>query len=286
MQEKPYKMTVKIITDSLGDIPAEYLKKYDITVIPICVLFGTESYRDGVDMTTAQFYERLVSSKVHPTTAVPALGAFIEAYEKVAKEADEILVLTISHKLSGTFETASRATEMIKAKKRIKVIDSLHVIMAEGMLALQAAKAAQAGAKLDEIADQAQKNISRCEERMAFDTLEYLKRGGRIGTARAFLGSILKVNPVLGLHDGEVHPISRERSRTKALESLYNFALSYKNVDSIAVEDATTPDEADALAQRLKLKFPNKPIYRSKVSAVLGVHMGPNVISVSVLGDK
>ncbi len=101
-------MTVKIITDSLGDIPAELVKKLDITVIPIHVLFGMESFQDGVDMTTEQFYARLVTSKTLPTTAVPALGTFIDAYDKVAKEADEIIVLTVSHKLSGTFETASR----------------------------------------------------------------------------------------------------------------------------------------------------------------------------------
>ena len=121
---------------------------------------------------------------------------------------------------------------------------------------------------------------------MAFDTLEYLKRGGRIGAAQAFLGSILKLNPVLCLKDGEVFPLSRERSRSKAIESLYNFVLSYSNIEAIAVEDATTPDEADALAKRLKAKFPDKPIYRSKVGAVIGAHVGPSVIAVSVLGDK
>ncbi len=152
-------MAVKIITDSLGDIPQDMVKKLGITVIPICVLFGSESFHDGVDMTTEQFYNRLVSSKTLPTTAVPALGTFIEAYEKVSKEADDILVLTISHKLSGTFETASRAVDMVKCKCRIKVIDTLHVIMTEGMLAIQAAKAAQAGASLEEIVAQVEKNI-------------------------------------------------------------------------------------------------------------------------------
>jgi DegV family protein with EDD domain len=279
-------MTVKIITDSMADLPGELIKKLDITVVPVNVLFGTESFRDGVDMTVEQFYTRLVSSKTLPTTAVPSLGVFIETYEKVAQEADEILVLTISHKLSGTFETASRAVEMVKTKRRIEVMDTLHVIMAEGLVAVQAAKAAQAGAGMDEIVKQVQNNIPRVEERMAFDSLEYLKRGGRIGSAQAFLGSILKVNPVLRLKDGEVYPISRERSRAKAIESLYNSVMDYTNVEAIAVEDATTPDEADKLAQRLKFKLPNKPIYRSKVGAVMGTHVGPSVIAVSVLGDK
>jgi DegV family protein with EDD domain len=279
-------MSVKIITDSMADLPKELMKKLNITVIPVNVLFGTESFRDGVDMTTEQFYAKLVSSKTLPTTAVPALGVFMEIYEKAAKEADEILVLTISHKLSGTFETACRAAEMVEARCRIKVIDTMHVIMGEGLIAVQAGKAAQAGAKLDEIVKQAQNNIRRIEERMAFDTLEYLKRGGRIGSAQAFLGSILKLNPVLRLKDGEVYPICRERSRAKAIETLYNSVLDYTNIEAIAVEDATTPDEADKLAQRIKLKFPDAPLYRSKVGAVMGAHVGPSIIAVSVLGDK
>jgi DegV family protein with EDD domain len=121
---------------------------------------------------------------------------------------------------------------------------------------------------------------------MSFDTLEYLKRGGRIGAGQAFLGSLLKINPVLGLKDGEVFPLSRERSRAKSIEALYNWALSYKNVDCISVEDATTPGEADQLAERLKQKFPGIPFYRSKVGAVIGAHVGPSVIAVSIIGDK
>jgi DegV family protein with EDD domain len=279
-------MTVKIITDSLGDLPESVVKELDIAVIPIQVLFGMETFRDGVDMTNEQFYARLVTSKNLPTTAVPSLGTFVDVYEKAALKADEILVLTFSHKLSGTFETASHAVEMVKSKVRIKVIDTMHIIMAEGLVVIQAARAAKAGVGLDEIAREAQRNCGRVEERMVFDTLEYLKRGGRIGGAQAFLGSILKLNPVLGIKDGEVYPIARERSRAKALDALYNFALGYSNIEALAVEDATTPAEADALAERLKQKFPGIPLYRSKVGCVLGAHVGPSVIAVSILGDK
>jgi DegV family protein with EDD domain len=279
-------MTVKIITDSLGDVPEAIARELDISVIPINVLFGTQTYRDGVDLTTEQFYQKLVSSKNLPTTAVPALGVFAEVYNKAAEKHDEMVVLTLSHKLSGTFETATHATELISRKCRIKVIDTLQVIMGEGMIVITAAKAAKAGASFDDIVSQAEKNITRTEERMAFDTLEYLKRGGRIGAGQAFLGSILKLNPVLGLKDGEVHPIARERSRAKALESLFNFALTFSKIESMAVEDATTPAEADALAERLKTRFPNVPIYRSKVSRVIGTHVGPSIIALSILGDR
>jgi DegV family protein with EDD domain len=279
-------MTVKIITDSLGDVPVDLVKSLNISIIPIHVLFGTQSFQDGVDLTTAQFYDKLVATKTLPTTAVPALGTFITAYEKALKETDEIIVLGVSHKLSATFETALKASEMITQKCRIKVIDTLQIIMGQGMIVLDAAKSAMNGADFDTIVNRVMTNIPRIESRMAFDTLEYLKRGGRIGAGQAFLGSLLKINPILGLRDGEVHPLSRERSRVKALDALYNFVLGYSKIDAIAVEDATTPAEADALAQRLKDKFPDKPIYRSKVSAVIGVHVGPSVIAVSVLGDK
>jgi DegV family protein with EDD domain len=279
-------MTVRIVTDSMADIPEEFVKKLNITVIPVNVLFGTETFKDGVDLTTEQFYARLVASKTMPTTAVPSLGVFTATFEKLGKEADGIIFLAISHKLSGTYDTACKAAEMSKTKARIKVIDTLNVIMAEGMLGILAAKAAQAGAGLDEIAKQVITNIPRTEERMAFDTLEYLKRGGRIGAGQAFLGSILKINPVLGLKDGEVFPFSRERSRSKAMDALFNFALDFKNIEAIAVEDATTPQDAEQLAQRLKAKFPNKPIYRSKVGAVMGAHVGPSIIAVSVIGDR
>ncbi len=279
-------MTVKIVTDSLADIPSEVAQELGITIIPVNVLFGTESYRDGVDLTTDQFYDKLVRSKTLPTTSVPPPGAFVEVYDRVAQETDGIVVITVSHKLSATYETASRSVELMKQKCRVEVIDSLLVVMAEGLIVITAAKAAKAGASFDEVMDVARRNIPRTEVRMAFDTLEYLKRGGRIGAAQAFLGSILKINPVLTLKDGEIHPVARERSRARAIDHLCNFAASFSHIDEVAVEHATTPDEAEILIERLSSKFPKERIYRSKASPVIGAHVGPSVLAVSVLGDR
>jgi DegV family protein with EDD domain len=122
--------------------------------------------------------------------------------------------------------------------------------------------------------------------RTIFDTLDYLKRGGRVGKAQAFLGSILKVNPIITLKDGVVEPAGRTRSRSKAIEQLYDFAMSYSHLDGLAVEDAATPDEAEALAKRLSAKFPRELIYRSKFSPAVGTHTGPHVLSIAVMGDK
>jgi len=279
-------MTVKIVTDSLGNIPSDIAEELGITIIPIYVRFGAETYRDGVDLTTEQFYEKLMHSKILPTTAVPPLGDFVKVYDKLAEESDEILVITISHKLSATYEVALQAIELMKRKRRAEVIDSSTVLMAEGLMVIAAAKAAKAGANFDEVVNVTRNNIGRVDFRMAFDTLEYLRRGGRIGTAQAFLGSILRVNPILTVKDGYTEAVARTRSRAKAIDYLCNFAMSFSHIDEMAVEDATTPDEAEMLVERLGSKFPKESIYRTKVSPVVGTHVGPHVLGVSMLGDR
>ena len=276
-------MTVKIVTDSTSDLTPEIAGELGITVVPLYVHFGTEAYRDGVDLTTEQFYEKLMHSKILPTTAVPPLGDFVKVYDKLAEESDEILVITISHKLSATYEVALQAIELMKRKRRVEVIDSSTVLMAEGLMVIAAAKAAKAGANFDEVANVTRNNIGRVDFRMAFDTLEYLKRGGRIGTAQAFLGSILRVNPILTMKDGYTEAVARTRSRAKAIDYLCNFAMSFSHIDEMAVEDATTPDEAEMLVERLSTKFPKERIYQAKVSPVVGTHVGPHVLAVSVL---
>jgi len=279
-------MTVKIVTDSLGNIPSEIAEELGITIIPIYVHFGTETYRDGVDLTTEQFYEKLMHSKILPTTAVPPPGDFVKVYDKLAEESDEILVITISHKLSATHEVALQAIELMKRKRRVEVIDSSTVLMAEGLMVIAAAKAAKAGANFDEVVNVTRNNIDRVDFRMAFDTLEYLKRGGRIGTAQAFLGSILRVNPILTMKDGYTEAVARMRSRAKAIDYLCNFTMSFSHIDEMAVEDATTPDDAEMLVERISSRFPKERIYRTKVSPVVGTHVGPHVLGVSVLGDR
>jgi len=277
-------MAVKIVTDSLGDIPSEVAEELGITVIPINVIFGTISYRDGVDLTTEQFYDKLAASKIFPTTIVPPLGTFADTFDRVAGEASGILVITNSHKLSASYETAVLAKERMKRQCRVEVIDSLSAVMAQGLIAIAAARAANAGANIDEVIALTRKNIPRVDVRMAFDTLEYLRKGGRIGKVRAFLGSKLKVTPILGIRDGEAYPFTREHSRAKAIDYLYDFAASFSHIDGIAVEHATTPDEAEILIERISAKFPKKRIYCSKVSPVIGAHVGPRVMGVAVLG--
>jgi DegV family protein with EDD domain len=279
-------MTVKIITDSSAGLPESAVSGLDITVVPVPVSFGEESYLDGIDLTTEQFYHKLVEDKVHPTTSVPAPVTFAQIYDGVAQKADEIAVITISHKLSAIPEVALQSLKLMKRKCRVEVIDSNWALMAQGLIVITAARAAKDGAGLDEVIALTRKNMGRADIRIAFDTLEYLRRGGRIGRATAFLGSVLKVNPILCIKDGETYPVAREHSRSKAMEHLYDFANSYAHIEELAISDATTPEEADRLAEQLDFKFPRERIYRTKVTPAVGVHVGPHVIAVAVLGDR
>jgi DegV family protein with EDD domain len=279
-------MTVKIVTDSVADLPSQVVKELDITVISILVRWGEELYRDGIDLTAEQFYERLKRSKIPPSTSVPSPGTFAEAYDKLAEEANEILAIIVTSRLTGTYNVALQSIGLMKRKCRVEVIDSKCATMAEGFVVMKAAQAAQAGASLDEVMEVTRKTIPRVDFLSTFDTLEYLKRGGRIGKAQAFLGSILKVNPLITLRDGVVEPAGRTRSRAKAIDRLCEFAMSYSHIEEIAIEEATTPNDADRIAERLSAKFPKERIYRSKPSPVIGAHTGPGFLLVAVLGDK
>ena len=279
-------MTVKIVTDSVADLPSQVVKELDITVVPILIRWGEELYRDGIDLTAEQFYERLKRSKIPPSTSVPSPGTFAEAYDKLAEEANEILAIIVTSRLTGTYNVALQSVGLMNRKCRVEVIDSKCATMAEGFVVMKAAQAAQAGASLDEVMEVTRKTIPRVDFLSTFDTLEYLKRGGRIGKAQAFLGSILKVNPLITLRDGVVEPVGRTRSRAKAIDRLCEFAMSYSHIEEIAIEEATTPNDADRIAERLSAKFPKERIYRSKPSPVIGAHTGPGFLLVAVLGDK
>ena len=277
---------VAIVTDSVADLPPEVAEEFGISVVPLVVRFGTDLYRDSLDLSPDQFYERLRTSRILPATSVPPPVAFADVYDKLAQKTNEIVVISLTAKLSATYQVALQAVGLMKKKCRVEVLDSEWAIMAQGFIAIAAAKAAQAGASLDEVLDVARRTMRRVDMRAAFDTLEYLQLGGRIGKAQAFLGSLLKVNPIIGLKDGEVYPIARERSRAKAVDYLCDFAASFGNVEGLAVEYAADLDEAKKLVQRLRSKYPQVPIYLSRTSPVIGTHTGPGLIIVSVVGDK
>ena len=276
-------MTVRIVTDSTSDIDAELARELNITIVPLTVLFGHETFLDRVDITPDEFYRRLESGDVLPTTTQPSPGVFADVYRRLLSQGDEILVLVLSGKLSGTFQSAANAASMVGGERLIEVIDSRSTAMGLGLLSINAAQMAAKNQNLATIAAAIRNKIPNSHIVMLFDTLRYLAKGGRIGKAQGLVGSILQVKPVLTVKDGEVSPLARLRSVAAGTEYLYNFATGFHDIEEIAVEHATTPETADILSARLKAVFPNKKIYRSQVSPVLGTYMGPNVLSVSIL---
>ena len=274
---------VKVVTDSCSDMTPQLVQEFGITVIPLYVQFGDETYRDNIDLSTEEFYHKLEISKVHPTTSTATPADFANLFNKLAEETKEILVITLSEKFSATYEAALQGKTMVSKDCRIEVIDSKAGAGAQMLLVILAAQMARAGASLDNIVDQVKRAIPRVHIRMSFDTLEYLRKGGRIGKAQAFLGSLLKVNPIVGVKDGATFPIARSRNRTEAMDFLVNFVKGFSQVEAVAIEDATTPNDLQILIERLKDVVPPERIYRSKVSPVVGTHVGPHVLAVAVL---
>ncbi len=223
-------MTVKIVTDSLSDITDDMAQELGITVVPLYVRFGEEVYRDRVEITTDEFYHKLVHGATFPTTTQPPPGDFIEVYKKLARETDEILVFTVSGKLSGTYQSALQAKNMMEGKCRIEVIDTLSVAMGFGLIVIEAAKAAKAGANLDELADLVRKTMPRSHLVIYFDTLKYLAKGGRIGKAQGLMGAMLSIKPILTVKDGEMAPLTRVRSPAAGMDYLYNIVSGFSKI--------------------------------------------------------
>jgi DegV family protein with EDD domain len=279
-------MPVKIVTDSVADIPAGVVAELGISIIPVLVHFGEETFRDGIDITTDQFFRKLINGDVMPTTSVPSMDIFARTYAKLAEETDEILVIMLSSKLSGLYNAAVQSAALVDGDTRIEVIDSGCAVMAQGFIVIRAAQAARDGASMEELIEIVHRDLPRVEIRAAFDTLEYLQRGGRIGKAAALMGSLLKINPIVALKDGVVEPAGRARSRAKAIDLLYDFVAGYSNIEELAVEGGACPDDVDNLVERLGAIFPKKRIYRSRATPVIGAHTGPGLILVAILGDK
>ena len=274
---------VKVVTDSCSDINPQLAQELGITVVPLYVQFGNETYRDNVDLSTEEFYHKLETTKIHPTTSTATPADFAKIFTKLAEETKEILTITLSEKFSATYTAALQGKAMVGKDCRIEVIDSQAGACAQMLLVISAAKMAQAGANLEQIDDWVRRAIPRVHVRVGFDTLEYLRRGGRIGKAQALLGSLLKVNPIVGIKDGATFPIARPRNRAQAMDFLVNFVKGFSRIEAVAIEDATTPNDLQSLAEWLKDVIPPERIYRSKVSPVIGTHVGPHVLAVAVL---
>ncbi len=274
-------MAVKIVTDSSADLPAQLVQELGITVVPLYVRFGEEVYRERIDISEDNFYQRLLHDPTHPSTIQPSPQDFINVYEKLSQEADGIVSIHISNKLSGTYNSALQGKELIGKKCPIEVVDSQAVTMGLGLVSMAAATVAKAGGSLQQVLEETKQAIPNIHLLGLFDTLKYLLLGGRIGRAKALLGSILNVKPMITLKDGEVVPAGQARTRSKGIERLFDFVKNATNIQDLAVLYNTTPDEGQALAGRIGSIFSKEQIQLARLGTTLGVHGGPGLLVVA-----
>jgi len=271
----------KVVTDSTSDLPAAVVRELGIAVVPALVQFGDKVYQDGIDLSTDEFYRRLQSSSVMPKTSAPSPGTFKEVYSRLAQEADAIVSIHVSAKMSATYDAARVGSADLKCP--ISIIDSQTASMACGLLVILAASAAREGASFSDIDALVRAAVPRTVTFGVFGTLEYLYKGGRIGRAQAFLGSILKLNPILAIRAGEILPIARVRTRPKAIERLCEIIRDSGIPQEMSVMSTTEPEEAEALAQQLAPIFPPERMYRASIGPAVGTYVGPRAVGVSVI---
>ena len=275
-------MTIKIVTDSTADLPPGLAEKLGITVVPVYLRFGDEVFRDRVDISEDEFYQRLIKDPIHPSTTQPSPQDFVDVYKGLAKNADGIISIHVSDKLSGTCNSALRGKEAVEKECPVEVIDSQVVTMGLGQLAIAANEIAKSGKSLQEVAKAVKQMIPSIHILALLDTLKYLALGGRIGKLQALLGSMLNVKPMLTLKDGVLTPTGRVRSRPKGIDILFEYVKNAADIQDLAVVYNTTPEEAQALIKRLGAVYPEEKIRLSQMGPALGVHTGPGLLLVSV----
>lgn len=273
---------VRVVTDSTANLSPEVVERLGITVIPLNIHFGKEVLREGIDITSEEFFRRFERTTVPPFTSPPSAKAFHEAYTELSKETDEILSIHVSSKLSGTIKSATHAAEALLGRYRIEVVDSLFTSLGLGWLTIAAAEAAEQGATLDEIIRLMRVMIPHIYIVFFVETLEYLEREGRIGKAQALLGTMLNIKPLLIIEDGEILPLEKVRSREKAIERLYEFAAEFVDLEKIAILQSTVTEEAYQLAERIDLLFPEKEIVMTTYGPVLTTHFGLDAMGIVV----
>ena len=278
-------MVIKIVTDSGADLPTALTEELDVTVVPVYLRFGKEVYRDRVDISEDEFYQRLLIDPVHPNTTQPSPQDFASVYDKLSQEADSIISIHITSKLSGTYNSAVQGKKMVSNKCHIEVVDSLSLSIGVGLMVILAAKMAKSGKNLEQIVDELQKIIPNVHLLILFDTLKYLVKGGRIGKAKGLLGSVLNVKPMLAMKDGELIPSGQVRTRSKGIDRLLGFVKNAKEIQDLAILHSTTPDEAQALLECTDSVFPKENTMIARLGPGLGVHGGPGVLAVALRGE-
>lgn len=280
-------MAVRIVTDSTADIPLERAKELDITVVPLTVFFEDEPYQDGIELDNAGFYQKLQASKQLPRTSQPAPAAFQEAFQRLIDEgADAILSVHLSSKLSGTYQSACTARDILLSSGTVKsipieIVDSQSISAGMSLPIMQAAENARKGQSLEELQAPLLDQLSRSRILAVLDTLEYVRRGGRIGAAQAMVGNMLSVKPIVTLKDGAVAPVEQPRTRSKAYARVAQLISDMGPIEQIAIAEASA-DVGQQLAQALSTIYQGTlPHYT--LGAVLGTHTGPGTAAAIII---
>lgn len=279
-------MTVKIVTDSTCDLPRDLVEQLEITVVPLTVFFGDEALLDGVDIGADEFYERQARSAVLPRTSQPSVDLFRVAYQELGEETNEVVSIHLSSKMSGTLNAASVAREVVAHSVHVDLIDSYNVGLGLGLIVLEAAAAAKAGAPLADVVAVARRAMDHVSVHLAVDTLEFLQRGGRIGRARSLLGSVLSIKPILKVEDGEVAPFERVRTRGKAVERIFEIASNLPRSKAMFIAASGDPTTAREMVERLKPLLPHTDIRVGQLGPAVGVYAGPGALGVAALARE
>ncbi len=274
-------MAVRVVTDSACDLPDDTVAELGIEIVPLSVRFGDQEYVDRRDLTPAAFYDMLASSQVHPETAAPSPGMFEAAFRKLLDEgADAVVCINLSGGLSATMQSAQNGAAVLGAGADIRLIDSRSVSWGLGSQVLAAARAAADGATVDEVVAAVEEMIPRTRVYCTVDTLEHLKKGGRIGNAQALLGTLLSIKPVIDVSSGVVEEAGKPRTRSKALRFLADKVAQHPRVENVGVMHGCAPD----VAQFLDLLAPicgRDKIHVGEIGATIGAHAGPRVMGVT-----
>lgn len=272
---------IRVVTDSACDVPQEIATALGIEIVSLTIRFGDDEYVDRVELSAADFWRKCATSAVLPETAAPSAGAFRTAYERARDEgAEGIIVLTLSAALSATFQAASVAAEAFAGDIPVTVIDTKAVTIAEGLIVIDVAEAAQRGEDLAHLAARAHSLIERVGVCAMLDTLEHLVKGGRIGGARALLGQVLAIKPILELKDGVVAEAGRQRTRARALSMVAQRARDHVPLRRLAIVHGASP-EVDTLRALIRDIGSEYPVIVTDMGPVVGTHGGPGIIGLA-----
>jgi DegV family protein with EDD domain len=275
---------VAIVTDSTAYLPENLVSAYNITVVPLVVIWGEETLRDNIDIGPDEFYERLSHTKVMPSTSQATIKAFTDAFQKLHEQGYEILTLVISSALSGTLDSAIQAKKAVP-DATIELLDSKFTSVPLAFMALSAARAAKRGASLEECKQIAAAIRENSNVFFAVDTLEFLHRGGRIGGASRFLGTALNLKPILYLEEGKIEALEKvrtaKRAHSRLLELLQEHTSGKTPINMMGVVNAAAPESANTLLEGVKAQFSPNEVLIANLSPVIGTHTGPGTVGVA-----